>query len=856
MKLKTKIIAFVLVLSMIFSFTACGDKNENAKVSKMQIGQMPTKTEYMTGDLFDPTGLILLVQYDNGNTAEITEGYTWDITDALDEDDDEITITFKKKSILLEIDIEVRVPTTLEVVSEEGSVKTNYEIGERFDKTGLKLLATYADGSTESVNSGFRVSPSGILSLDDTQIKITYNKAVCYLPITVNSPHITALSISTNPTKLVYNEGDFFDPTGMEVKAEYSDGSDAVIIDYNYSPKTALTTDVDKIEISYGLVKTTLDITVNEASKALFVTNNPTKTSYVAGENFDSTGMVVKLKENGSLRALASNEYTILNGENLSVGSEVTITLNSDNEVKTKVIILISEEINIVKDNISSTATYTPTHATLGKYAVNGDYVGNFVQDATILVNLNSETAGKANISIKAASAWVEEYSVINYFWPLKVGTVRVNALFDLYVNGVKVSIADDVVLKGSETSNENGDVSLLAQWTNVTLSNINLNAGENEIKLVFLAQIYKNADVTNNSGTFKAGIYSSPVIDTIKIAYGESSSHNIGATYYSNADSHWNICDDCGEKFNLANHVYDQEVASAKYLATPATCTEKATYYYSCVCGEKGAQSFEYGETLQHNYVTKAENGEHWSECTICGDTTAKSTEHNFVTTVTETASAQTVVVKCACGEETTQTINFTDANYVDLTAINLAGNNTEAWAISAGRTTAVLRDSGSTTVQKALEKSYNGGFITNLYGGSRIEVSLNVTAETTGSVVMKASSGYITSDTWSSNTAKTDTMQYNKIFKVYIRHSDNTTTDISIDDSVVLTGATGNYSIMANWQYVTFNNLTMKVGDTIVFESLASKNANGEYLYKDCGSNGTQSSATVDTVAVYTNK
>ena len=47
--------------------------------------------------------------------------------------------------------------------------------------------------------------------------------------------------------------------------------------------------------------------------------------------------------------------------------------------------------------------------------------------------------------------------------------------------------------------------------------------------------------------------------------------------------------------------HVYDQQVTSDRYLASAATCTEAATYYYSCVCGEKGTETFAYGAALGH---------------------------------------------------------------------------------------------------------------------------------------------------------------------------------------------------------------------------------------------------------------
>ena len=45
--------------------------------------------------------------------------------------------------------------------------------------------------------------------------------------------------------------------------------------------------------------------------------------------------------------------------------------------------------------------------------------------------------------------------------------------------------------------------------------------------------------------------------------------------------------------------------MADDAYKATDATCTAKATYYYSCVCGEKGTETFENGNVDLTNHAT-----------------------------------------------------------------------------------------------------------------------------------------------------------------------------------------------------------------------------------------------------------
>ena len=63
--------------------------------------------------------------------------------------------------------------------------------------------------------------------------------------------------------------------------------------------------------------------------------------------------------------------------------------------------------------------------------------------------------------------------------------------------------------------------------------------------------------------------------------------------------------------------HAFNQEVASSGYLASAATCTEPAEYYYSCVCGAKGTSTFVSGNPLGHS-LTETEKVE--PTCTAAG--------------------------------------------------------------------------------------------------------------------------------------------------------------------------------------------------------------------------------------------
>ena len=63
-------------------------------------------------------------------------------------------------------------------------------------------------------------------------------------------------------------------------------------------------------------------------------------------------------------------------------------------------------------------------------------------------------------------------------------------------------------------------------------------------------------------------------------------------------------VCTTCGAAYGgLGAHSFTEKVAE-QYLKSAATCTAKAVYYKSCTfCGEKGTETFETGNVLDHSW-------------------------------------------------------------------------------------------------------------------------------------------------------------------------------------------------------------------------------------------------------------
>lgn len=149
-------------------------------------------------------------------------------------------------------------------------------------------------------------------------------------------------------------------------------------------------------------------------------------------------------------------------------------------------------------------------------------------------------------------------------------------------------------------------------------------------------------------------------VCDVCNVEYGALAAHNPASGWTSDASGHWHACQTagCTEKCDFASHtpdhtghateeyaikctecgyvieaqlghthVFDKEVATDAYKASDATCTAKATYYKSCACGEKGTETFEYGELAEHNWTPATCIAP--KTCSVCGATEGDALGH-----------------------------------------------------------------------------------------------------------------------------------------------------------------------------------------------------------------------------------
>ncbi len=326
---------------------------EPVTLSDIYVEQAPTKTVYVEGENFDKTGMKIIARYSDGSSHEVTN---YDVLDGdnLTAGTTSITIRYTEDGIIKtttqEITVNKEVIELSEIYIENEPTKKVYEEGENFDKTGMKVMARYSDGSSKEITN-YEVINGDNLAAETTSITIKYSEngitKEATQSITVNKKPVvlTQIYIEQSPNKITYQEGENFDTTGMKVIARYSDGSSKEITNYEVINGDNLSSGTTSVTIRYSengvTEETTQEITVNKevveepvTLSEIYIESEPTKKEYEEGENFDSTGMKVIAKySDGSTKEIT--DYEVIGGDNLTTNTTgVTIRYTENGVIR------------------------------------------------------------------------------------------------------------------------------------------------------------------------------------------------------------------------------------------------------------------------------------------------------------------------------------------------------------------------------------------------------------------------------------------------------------------------------------------------------------------------------------------
>lgn len=187
-KLFLPLVALIVVAA--FVFTACGTApddttggggngspvvpDEEYYIVGIEMTTPPTNSDYGVGDVFDPTGMVLKVTWNDGWVQEIKDGQNCVITPSgpIEYGTESVKITYDTWTY--DFPLNIHKITGMELTALPA--RTLYAEGEAFSTVGLGLDLVFDDDSTRALTSGYTLSENAAsLSASDESVTVTYS---------------------------------------------------------------------------------------------------------------------------------------------------------------------------------------------------------------------------------------------------------------------------------------------------------------------------------------------------------------------------------------------------------------------------------------------------------------------------------------------------------------------------------------------------------------------------------------------------------------------------------------------------------------------------------------------------------
>lgn len=371
----------------------------------------PTKlTGYKEGDSLDTTGFKVEEKYDDASVVDITSdtskySVTPALTTALSAGDNTFTVTYTADESIavtggtFTATAIARVITSIAV--NKLPTKVRYKIGESFDATGLELTATYSDGETATITSGFTTSGFDSETKGTKTITVDYNGVTATFEVTV--VELTGIKITSLPTKTYY-QGDTFSTSDIEVVGVYSDEVEETIDSTKLSSDVTTfdTIGTQTITISYESYTASFEVTI--VKKPSTATATWTKADSIEAYGTASGGALDVTFADGNLSMLGAKGSGSTpfrpwsDGIRVYAGNTLTITPNNGVIITEFVIPTIS--FSTLPDGVTKNGTtYTVTSGGDAPIVLSGASKGTISADITITYMIPERTVTGVELS-------------------------------------------------------------------------------------------------------------------------------------------------------------------------------------------------------------------------------------------------------------------------------------------------------------------------------------------------------------------------------------------------------------------------------------------------------------------------
>ncbi len=391
--------AFPMLQSVNFVF--------EKELSIIKIDALPTKLQYLESkDLLDVSGGTIELFYNNGDISLLDMDVTM-ITgfDNTKVGKQTLTVTYSGKTTTFEVEITKKSLASISI--SKNPIKSEYLEGDtELDTTGMELILTYNNDSTETITGGWNTEFD--FSTHGTKnVKVIYQgKETCF-SVTVLEKSISEISIASQPTKQEYVVGEDLQTAGLTIKITYNNGTSATVsTGWSITGYDKNKIGTQTITVTYQSKNATFTVTVKSK-----VPNSITSSTYIVSGGYISkipAGTTVSTLING----INEKQYIKVykgNAEvsgNTKVGTGIIVKLMDGSTVKQSITVVVTGDTNGDGD-ISITDMIAVKAQILGKSKFEGavakaaDTNGDNGISITDFIQIKAHILGKSKIQAR-----------------------------------------------------------------------------------------------------------------------------------------------------------------------------------------------------------------------------------------------------------------------------------------------------------------------------------------------------------------------------------------------------------------------------------------------------------------------
>ena len=224
----------LLLLAVLVCAVGCDKGGDENDIYAIYVSKAPDKVNYYAGESLDITGCEITVRTrTHGDyVVSVTPAMVSGFSSALGNHTLTITYVVGGQSFKTTQVISVISRMAVSAVITTPPTKTTFVEGEKIDLSGLIAEVTFSDQTIADRHFGAFTLNKSIAELGMEEVELKLDKVTLKVAIQVVPKVISYLKATVLPSKTDYTEGEYFDPTGLEVYAFYNDDSRGYFVEY------------------------------------------------------------------------------------------------------------------------------------------------------------------------------------------------------------------------------------------------------------------------------------------------------------------------------------------------------------------------------------------------------------------------------------------------------------------------------------------------------------------------------------------------------------------------------------------------------------------------------------------------